>query len=126
MELLLVLTVLGAGLFESDLPESNGEGNLSASGVRSKILSDDDLLQKVDRMSMATPGSSPRILIIAHRIAASLRTRSKSAADHNYSAAIDESKLPRVLRRSKNGLISHARWLRARCVRSWKTLNPEA
>jgi asparagine synthase (glutamine-hydrolysing) len=106
-------------LFESDLPESNGDGNLNRFlAFDQKYYLTDDLLQKVDRMSMAH-SLEVRPPYLDHRLiefAASLPDRFKiSGRCHKLILRrLMKSKLPpSVLRRSKNGLdIPTHDWLR--------------
>jgi asparagine synthase (glutamine-hydrolysing) len=121
-------------LFASDLPAPNGDGNLSRFlAFDQKYYLTDDLLQKIDRMSMAH-ALEVRPPYLDHRIiefAASLPDRLKvSGRCHKLILRrLMKSKLPAsVLRRSKTGLdIPTHDWLRGP-LRSFleDTLSPEA
>jgi asparagine synthase (glutamine-hydrolysing) len=121
-------------LFASDLPAPNGDGNLSRFlTFDQKYYLTDDLLQKIDRMSMAH-ALEVRPPYLDHRIiefAASLPDRLKvSGRCHKLILRrLMKSKLPAsVLRRSKTGLdIPTHDWLRGP-LRSFleDTLSPEA
>ena len=121
-------------LFESDLPESNSDGNLNRFlAFDQKYYLTDDLLQKVDRMSMAH-SLEVRPPYLDHRLiefAASLPDRFKvSGRCHKVILRrLMKAKLPpSVLRRSKTGLdIPTHDWLRGP-LRPFleDTLNPEA
>jgi asparagine synthase (glutamine-hydrolysing) len=121
-------------LFESDLPEPDGDGNLSRFLVfDQKYYLTDYLLQKVDRMSMAH-SLEVRPPYLDHRLiefAASLPDRFK-VSGHCQKLILRrlmKSKLPTsVLRRPKNGLdIPTHDWLRGP-LRAFleDTLSPDA
>src|ERR1700675_1122170 len=106
-------------LFESDLPEPDGDGNLSLFLVfAQRYYLTDDLLQKVDRIRMAH-SLEVRPPYLDHRLiefAASLPNRFK-VSGHCHKLILRrlmKSKLPTsVLRRPKNGLdIPTHDWLR--------------
>lgn len=121
-------------LFECDLPEANGDGSLSRFlAFDQRYYLTDDLLQKVDRMSMAH-SLEVRPPYLDHRIiefAASLPDRFKvSGRCHKVILRrLMRTKLPAsVLRRSKTGLdIPTHDWLRGP-LRPFleETLSPEA
>jgi asparagine synthase (glutamine-hydrolysing) len=106
-------------LFECDLPAANGNGNLRRFlAFDQRYYLTDDLLQKVDRMSMAH-SLEVRPPYLDHRIiefAASLPDRFKvSGRSHKLILKrLMRSKLPKsVLRRAKTGLdIPTHDWLR--------------
>jgi asparagine synthase (glutamine-hydrolysing) len=106
-------------LFECDLPAGNGDGNLSRFlAFDQRYYLTDDLLQKVDRMSMAH-SLEVRPPYLDHRIiefAASLPDRFKISGRGTkvILKRLMRSKLPSsVLRRSKTGLdIPTHDWLR--------------
>ena len=121
-------------LFDSDLPEPNGDGSLSRFlAFDQKYYLADDLLQKVDRMSMAH-SLEVRPPYLDHRLiefTASLPDRFKVSGrcQKLILRRLMKSKLPAsVLRRSKTGLdIPTHDWLRGP-LRSFleDTLSPEA
>jgi asparagine synthase (glutamine-hydrolysing) len=121
-------------LFESDLPEANGDGNLSRFlAFDQKYYLTDDLLQKVDRMSMAH-SLEVRPPYLDHRLiefAASLPDQFKvnGRCQKLILRRLMKAKLPAsVLSRSKNGLdIPTHDWLRGP-LRPFleDTLSPEA
>ena len=121
-------------LFESDLPKPSRDGNLSRFlAFDQKYYLTDDLLQKVDRMSMAH-SLEVRPPYLDHRLiefAASLPDRFKvsSRCQKLILRQLMKSKLPTsVLRRSKTGLdIPTHDWLRGP-LRAFleETLSPEA
>jgi asparagine synthase (glutamine-hydrolysing) len=121
-------------LFECDLPAANGNGNLRRFlAFDQRYYLADDLLQKVDRMSMAH-SLEVRPPYLDHRIiefAASLPDRFKvSGRCHKLVLKrLMQSKLPKsVLRRSKTGLdIPTHDWLRGP-LRAYleETLSPAA
>jgi asparagine synthase (glutamine-hydrolysing) len=121
-------------LFESDLPAANGNRNLRRFlAFDQRYYLTDDLLQKVDRMSMAH-SLEVRPPYLDHRMiefAASLPDRFKvSGRCHKLILKrLMRSKLPKsVLRRSKTGLdIPTHDWLRGH-LRSYldETLSPAA
>jgi len=120
-------------LFDSDLPEPNGDGNLSRFlAFDQKYYLTDDLLQKVDRMSMAH-SLEVRPPYLDHRLiefASSLPDRFKvdGRCQKLILRRLMKSKLPpSVLRRSKTGLdIPTHDWLRGP-LRTFleDTLSPE-
>src|SRR5713101_8894445 len=121
-------------LFDPDLPESNRDGNLSRFlAFDQKYYLTDDLLQKVDRMSMAH-SLEVRPPYLDHRLiefAASLPDRFKISGRGTkvILRRLMKSKLPAsVLRHSKTGLdIPTHDWLRGP-LRAFlqETLSPEA
>jgi asparagine synthase (glutamine-hydrolysing) len=106
-------------LFDSELPQPNGDGNLSRFlAFDQKYYLTDDLLQKVDRMSMAH-SLEVRPPYLDHRLiefAASLPDRFKISGrcQKLILRRLMKSKLPQsVLRRPKTGLdIPTHDWLR--------------
>ena len=121
-------------LFDSNLPQPNGDGNLNRFlAFDQKFYLTDDLLQKVDRMSMAH-SLEVRPPYLDHRLiefAASLPDRFKISGNCQklILRRLMKSKLPpSVLRRTKTGLdIPTHDWLRGP-LRAFleETLSPEA